>query len=347
MAYWSRSCKSPERNYSATEREALAAKDGLVRFQPFIEGERVILITDHAALQWARTYENANRRLAAWGAVFAAYMPNLDIVHRAGRAHSNVDPLSRLPRLPPPHDSPVRDASQPIVTDQDRQAAVEDEASRRPAPRLTAAVAEVRQWAEVLEDIPSPWKNHDAETADYLDPRDQVGANAETLQAPAEDDDEPESTRQDSHAWAAEIATEQEFLSEASLLVSVNKDVREAFVRGYQTDPYFRTKWEEAPTSTGLVREFHGQCFFRDDEGLLFFRSEEERVQLCVPKAEVPRVLTGLHDSPNIGAHEGARKLMLRVACRFFWPHIRRDVLAYVASCDVCQKTKHDRRAKA
>jgi hypothetical protein len=93
---WSRTLKPAERNYSATKREALGAKDVLVKFQPFIEGETFVLVTDHAALLWARVYENANRRLVAWGAVYAAY-PGLRIVHRAGRIHSNVDLLSRLP----------------------------------------------------------------------------------------------------------------------------------------------------------------------------------------------------------------------------------------------------------
>lgn len=94
IAYWSRTFKSAETRYSTTEREALRAKEGLVKFQPFIEGEKVTLITDHAALQWAKTYENSNRRLAAWGTVFSAYTPHLSIVHRPGRKHSNVDPLS-------------------------------------------------------------------------------------------------------------------------------------------------------------------------------------------------------------------------------------------------------------
>ena len=80
IAYWSRSLKTADRNYCTTEREALGAKEALVKFQPFIEGEMITLITDHTALQWARVYENANRRLAAWGAVFAAY-PGLKIVH--------------------------------------------------------------------------------------------------------------------------------------------------------------------------------------------------------------------------------------------------------------------------
>ena len=44
-----------EVQYSTTEREALAAKEGLVKFQPFIEGEKLALVTDHATLQWAKT----------------------------------------------------------------------------------------------------------------------------------------------------------------------------------------------------------------------------------------------------------------------------------------------------
>ena len=90
-----------------TEQEVLAAKESLVHFQPFIEGERVLLVTDHAALTWAKTYENTNRRLVAWGLVFTAY-PQLIIVHWPGRTHSNIDPLSRLPCIPQ-YISPARD----------------------------------------------------------------------------------------------------------------------------------------------------------------------------------------------------------------------------------------------
>ena len=97
--YWSRVLHSAETQYSATECEALAAKEALVCFQPLIEGERVLLVTDHSALTWVKMYENANRRLAVWGLVFAA-CPEMVIIHRPGRAHSNMDPLSRLPRVP-------------------------------------------------------------------------------------------------------------------------------------------------------------------------------------------------------------------------------------------------------
>lgn len=109
VAYWSRVLKSPERNYSPTEREALALKESLIKFQGHIEGAKILAITDHAALTWSRTFQNVNRRLLTWGTVFAAY-PGLRIIHRAGRVHSNVDPISRLRRRTPYEMGPNSDS---------------------------------------------------------------------------------------------------------------------------------------------------------------------------------------------------------------------------------------------
>jgi hypothetical protein len=152
IAYWSRSFKGAETWYSTTEREALAAKEGLVRFQPFIEGEQILLVTDHSALQWARTYENSNRRLAAWGAIFSAYAPGLEIIHRAGRKHSNVDPLSRLPRDPPANISPTDIAGETISLRNDLVEAQEALLEREPARRATFVA-----WS--LADCVEGWKN--------------------------------------------------------------------------------------------------------------------------------------------------------------------------------------------
>ena len=44
-----------------------------------------------------------------WGVVYGAF-PGLEIVHRAGVVHSNVDPLSRLKQILP-HQSPVKDTT--------------------------------------------------------------------------------------------------------------------------------------------------------------------------------------------------------------------------------------------
>lgn len=155
IGYYSRTFKAAEKNYSTTEREALGAKEGLIKFQPFIEGEKILLITDHSALQWARTYENSNRRLAAWGAVFSAYAPHLEIIHRPGRVHSNVDPLSRLPRSPPPHDSPAPDWSEAtLFTDTTLAEAQEKAYHNEPAKRATFAAWDI---TDCFEDRKSVW----------------------------------------------------------------------------------------------------------------------------------------------------------------------------------------------
>jgi hypothetical protein len=80
ITYWSRVLKPAERNYSPTEREVLALKEGLIKFQPYIKGESILAVTDHAALTWSKTFQNVNHRLLTWGTVFAAY-PRLKIVH--------------------------------------------------------------------------------------------------------------------------------------------------------------------------------------------------------------------------------------------------------------------------
>ena len=47
-----------------------------------------------------------------WGAIYASY-PGLEIVHRAGKIHSNIDTLSRLVRTLT-HQSPISDDSHMI-----------------------------------------------------------------------------------------------------------------------------------------------------------------------------------------------------------------------------------------
>ena len=211
--YWSRTFKSAEGRYSTTEREALTAKEGLVKFQPFIEGEKVLLVTDHSALQWARTYENSNRRLAAWGAIFSAYAPNLEIIHRAGRVHSNVDPLSRLPQAPPSHISPIHDNELTITTDSDLAEKQECQAELMPAHTAFAI------WSldDCLEGRQSVW-SMSTESQGSSDALDELDASTDY--------------------WNAQNPP-------PNLHVAVDDTFLEEWVKGYQTDHFFGPIWQD------------------------------------------------------------------------------------------------------
>lgn len=314
IGYWSRTFKSAETRYSTTEREALAAKEGLVKFQAFIEGESVLLVTDHSALQWARTYENSNRRLAAWGAVFSAYSPGLEIIHRAGRVHSNVDPLSRLPRAPPNHISPVEDSEPSIVTDS--SLAEEQERQLRSAPAKEAFVA----WCvdECLEGVKSAWASVKESS---------VTDNKEDLDT---------------------LPVGEDYWDQANpapnLHVSMDSDYLKEWVADYAKDQAFSKIWADKERLAENWKA--GSCFLRDERGLLFFLDEGYQPRLCVPKERRNFVLREAHESPLESAHASAERLWQNLSQKFYWKRMKTDIIEYCCTCDVCQKVKTPNFAK-
>jgi hypothetical protein len=304
IAYWSRSLKCAERNYSVTEREALWAKEALVRFQPFIEGEQVILMTDHAALQRVRVYENANRRLAAWGAVFAAY-PGLKIIHRAGRVHSNVDPLSRLLRTPP-HESPVLEDMNTIVQDAERRKEaqrLEDKGEFAPAKK---AVFAIWWWEDAIDKYALP-----------VATRQQKAKERELEQGSAEQTKEEEMIRaqmevqeRDSVLNGAAAATdlpfehedhwtypagvrperdEEDWNKRSHLLISASPEVLGSFRTAYEEDPYFKDHYvEEVPNPDKVLTPSR---FQKGRDGLLYFVDADWKTRLCVPHTKVKWVM--------------------------------------------------------
>lgn len=94
VAYCSRSLSSAERNYSATEREALAVVFVVEHFRPYLEGgEQFKIITDHASLKWFLNLKNPSGRLERWGCRLSPY--NFVIEHRRGKDNVVPDALSR------------------------------------------------------------------------------------------------------------------------------------------------------------------------------------------------------------------------------------------------------------
>lgn len=83
IAIYARTWNKHERNLATTEQEALALKDGCIKFHGLIEGEEILAITDHEALKWAvNNFDTRNRKLQSWNTIFSAF--KLKIVHRCG-----------------------------------------------------------------------------------------------------------------------------------------------------------------------------------------------------------------------------------------------------------------------
>ena len=83
-----------QRNYPVTKRELLAVIWALQRLREYFYGHKVIVYTDHKALQFLLTQKQINYMTANWADILIEF--NLSIVHRPGITMVLPDALSRL-----------------------------------------------------------------------------------------------------------------------------------------------------------------------------------------------------------------------------------------------------------
>lgn len=94
VLYWSRSMNGPQQNYSATERELLAAHEAIMELKHYLYGKKFTLVTDHNALSLIHNQKDPHRRLARWVSNLQGY--EFDVVYKSGIKHKDADCMSRL-----------------------------------------------------------------------------------------------------------------------------------------------------------------------------------------------------------------------------------------------------------
>lgn len=95
IVFLSRHLKHAEKNCSITGLECLAILWRVKRLHVYLDGSKFTFITDHSALQWLFTFCGPNKRLIRWSVELQPYREHMVIKCRAGRTHTNADPLSR------------------------------------------------------------------------------------------------------------------------------------------------------------------------------------------------------------------------------------------------------------
>lgn len=301
--------KSAEQNYSPTEPEALALKEALIKFQPFLEGGQTLAITDHAALTWSKTFQNVNRRLLTWGTVFSAY-PNLKIVHRAGRVHSNVDLISRLRRRLPRESGPVTDDTRTLTLmdfDDPLKDMYAELGERFEEKLLTVAVQFVN--AEEISEV--------ADTSLNIGPI-EIDAGSES---------------------SYDITIPYVTSSAYSVLIGIVDDEIQKWIEGYKSDPHFSKVLKEWKGERNWTNPFYPQYHYGEN-GLIYFEDWQGNNRLCVPKSVQLQIMDEVHNTITEAAHAGYHKTYNKLASIYYWPRMSRDVKLYTSTCDICQKSK-------
>jgi len=107
IAYWSRHLSKAERNYSATEKEALAIVCAVEYFRVYLYGQEFKICTDHQPLKWMFSI-----KVARWIMKLSEYQ--FSIEYKPGKINGNADGLSRWPIGEDVEDTPVEDKNEII-----------------------------------------------------------------------------------------------------------------------------------------------------------------------------------------------------------------------------------------
>ncbi|CAF4354949.1 unnamed protein product [Rotaria sp. Silwood2] len=320
IGYASRTLSPIERRYSPTERECLAIVYGCSHFRPYLEGVHFTILTDHKALKWLHRTKDLNSRLARWAMQIAAY--DVDIQHRSGTDNANCDALSR---------------------------ALVDELSSFPHEPTTQDVNPINILHDPVRELLLDYFHHSSLSPPQLIIPISLNNNTNIID-------------QSSHftlPFSPTLLANLHFATKTQLY----EDIRDAQWQDPELLPLLNylqhQQLPEDNTSSkilalasshrvvdgALYRILRPSSTFTDisssiiDFSTHLFLHPQQQLRLIVPKSKIRELLSLAHDHPT-AAHLGRRKTLFRLSSRFIWPHMRRDVIAYVRSCMLCQQYK-------
>ncbi len=124
-----------------------------------------------------------------------------------------------------------------------------------------------------------------------------------------------------------------------SLLVGLSPEELASWRAGYRADSHYAEVLESLQDPKSNIAPAFPQYFYLD-EGLLYFEDSAGNSRLCIPKSIQLQVIDQVHNSLTESAHSGYQKCYNRLAATHYWPGMSRDLKKYIATCDICQKSK-------
>ncbi|KAL8442641.1 hypothetical protein Emag_006301 [Eimeria magna] len=338
VAYSSRSLLDHERKWTATELEAAALIWALQTFRHYIDTIEVCTHTDHASLEYIRHNSSQCRRLKRWALRLQEF--RFKVIHRPGAQQEHVDCLSRAP-LPPTA------TQRPIILDEFPSRMVLHARAEHPVPAspsklwcapLCAAVEHVAHSAHRWMRLLRHRLRHLCAAVRAAGPPAQPSTsgsdddgNVQVCLTDSDDDTPPPPTAQPPDNALAKVIHRGRSIPLPPAVEHLSlKDAQaqdpecQGFLRLARTP---RAAWPPHLRRTPL--QF---CVPRD---LVYVRIGDALPRLVLPATFRSRAIQAHHLS-YYGGHFGIFKTAARLACRYWWPHLQRDVGAYFRRCPFC-----------
>ena len=325
IAYMSKKMLPAETRYPVHEQELLAIIQALGTWRHYLMGAKFTVMTDHRSLQYFKTQPQLSNRQIHWKDVIANY--DFDIVYVEGRTNIVADGLSRRSDH---FDSSVS-ASSSISSLGAGSLGVAAHSSSSDAVSLGAASHSSSLVAYLLGDAHSSSLDSNpivvATPALVASTRSSIAAAA----TPALVNDAivvVSTSRSLGSTSSVASATPLHCNAVTSLLADIH-----AAMRG---DSAYQSRLKQSASALSkddltIVRSY------------LYYKS----TRLYIPDDRVlrTRILHECHDTRTSG-HLGKDKTLALVKRNFYWPAMDADIVAYVTSCDACQRNKPSHQSK-
>ena len=319
ISYFSRQTTKDEAKWDTKELELLAIMCTLEHYHHLIDGQKLILQTDHRNLRWLCNIKEPQGRLGRWVLRLSEY--NFELDYRAGKHNEVADALSRLPI----------DAKQATS-------------------ELNETNAEQPEWMRQLK---TPEQSQATALLTQLGTWGAASVCELTIAATAQagdgnsDDCDSDSDGEDDDPLAFKVPQGQEVdkVTPSELAKEQRKDEQAQRI----------IEWVKQCEQSSAPDKKERECLQNweiGDEGLLYKLTEasydgaSDTLRPFVPKALRIKVMRQ-HHTGLFGAHRGQRATLHSIAQRFYWPRMAEDVREFVSVCRGCQLGKGTNPAHA
>ena len=312
IAFYTAKMNDAQRNYSISEKEALAMYIALKHFEPTVEGYHISIITDHAPLVhiFDAPHKAPSPRLKRW----ALYMQSFsyDIQYHEGKTHYLADYVSRLETVVTllENDNPHLDIDIlfPPSSHVRQNAAV------------TRSKADTKRGPKDQE--PKLKRKPDTETGKQ-GPEVIIEPKAQQTNHPV-----PDCFQDLDWVGIVKCQTEDEFCND---IISYLKD----------------KNLPEEPLREKITLTYAGHMAIKNNI-LIFYPTFKKKGskyvelegKIVIPDGLQKKVVALLHDHILVGAQVGRNVLYDKIYANFWWRRMSHMIAEYVRTCDICTLKK-------